>query len=96
MVDGCVAGDEDAWAALLSRHAPLIELVAVRVVDERRTGPLEEVPGCTDAVVSHLRRNQAGSLRAWEARKDASRGWRPRATASSRLRPSASASDDGH
>ena len=65
VVDGCVAGDEDAWAALLSRHAPLIELVAVRVVDERRTGPLEEVPGCTDAVVSHLRRNQAGALHAW-------------------------------
>lgn len=65
LVDGCVADDPDAWNALLSRYGPLVELVAVRVVDERRTGPLDEVPGCIESVGAHLRRNQAGPLRTW-------------------------------
>lgn len=65
LVDGCAGGDEDAWAVLEGRYGPLVELVAVRVVDERRAGTLEEVPGCVDAVGAHLRRNSAGPLRTW-------------------------------
>ena len=65
LVDGCVAGDEDAWIALAQRYGPLIELVAVRVVDERRVSSFEEVPGVLDSVHAHLRRNQAGPLRTW-------------------------------
>ncbi len=65
LIDGCISGDEDAWAMLERRLGPLVETVVVRVVDERRRSTLDEVPGCVEAARAHLRRNQAGPLRTW-------------------------------
>lgn len=70
LVDGCVSGDADAWRVLEDRYAAVFLSVAVRVVDERREGTLEEVPACLDHLSIHLRHEQAQALRGW--RDDAS------------------------
>lgn len=65
LVAGCSAGDEDAWRSLDERHGPLLLAVVTRVLDERRTGDLTEVPILVTRVHEHLKRNQAGPLRTW-------------------------------
>ena len=35
LVEGCVAGDEDAWRVLSERHGRLVDVVIARVIDER-------------------------------------------------------------
>lgn len=65
LVAGCIAGDDDAWACLDERHGPLLLAVVTRVLDERRTGDLTEVPILYARAVEHLKRNQAGPLRTW-------------------------------
>ncbi|MEM9193046.1 MAG: hypothetical protein AAGF12_27980 [Myxococcota bacterium] len=66
VVEGCLTGDGDGWKALEARYGRLIEAVVVRVVDERRGGPLEEVPLCCAAVLAQLRANEGDVLRRWD------------------------------
>jgi hypothetical protein len=65
LVDGCISEDVDAWRVLDDRYAALFMAVAVRVVDERREGTLEEVPACLDHLGQFLRRDGAAVLRGW-------------------------------
>ncbi len=73
LVRGCIEGDESAWKMLRARYGELIEVIAVRVLDERRVTTLEEVPAVLAQVLGHLARNDAAALGGW----DGSSGLRP-------------------
>ena len=65
LVAHCLDGDEEAWQTLWARYRRLIQTVVVRTVDERRGGPLDEVPGCVGAVARHIERD---ALALWRER----------------------------
>lgn len=66
LVQGCVDGDEDAWAALDRQHGRLMRTVAVRVLDELGAPRRAGVAPAMEAVAARLRRNHAGPLRTWD------------------------------
>ena len=63
----CGANDDDAWAELRSRFDRRVQLVTVRVLDERRSHPdiLTEAKHAGARVWAMLRRNEGGPLRVW-------------------------------
>jgi DNA-directed RNA polymerase specialized sigma24 family protein len=65
LVAQCLGGDDDAWDTLWSRYRRLIQTVVVRTVDERRGGPLDEVPSCVGAVARHIKND---ALALWRER----------------------------
>ncbi|MDH5493702.1 MAG: hypothetical protein OEY14_17240, partial [Myxococcales bacterium] len=62
LLEGCAGGDPRAWEALRARHAPLVELVVIRALDERRGGAIVEAPIVLERVWSELIRAGAASL----------------------------------
>ena len=67
LVDGCISGDRDAWRMLFERHGRLVDAVAIRALDERRDGNIEDEATVRGAVADHLQRDQGARLRSWNA-----------------------------
>src|SRR5690349_25108055 len=65
LVDGCLDGDRDAWRALFDRHGRLIDAVAIRALDERRDGNIEDEATVRGAVSDHIQRDGGQRLRGW-------------------------------
>src|SRR5688500_16818723 len=65
LVEGCVSGDRDAWRVLLDRHGRLLDAVAIRALDERREGNIDDEATVRGAVVVHLQREAGARLRQW-------------------------------
>ena len=65
LVDGCVAGDEDARRVLVERHGRLVEVVVVRVLDARIQANIHGDEEVAQRVFRELARDQAAPLRLW-------------------------------
>jgi hypothetical protein len=68
LVQGCIDGDEEAFAALESRYGRLIELVSVRALDEAYPGQVDTYPTLHAATVAYLKDNHAAPLRVFAGR----------------------------
>src|SRR5688500_11407447 len=75
LVDGCLAGDRDAWRVLFERHGRLVDAVAIRALDERRDGNIEDEATVRGAVADHLQREHGARLRAWTPGASQLRTW---------------------
>src|SRR5688500_3635579 len=67
LVESCLLNDRDAWRVLFDRHGRLIDAVAIRALDERRDGNIEDEATVRGAVADHLQRDHAARLRSWNA-----------------------------
>src|SRR5688500_758016 len=65
LVEGCLAGDRDAWRVLFERHGRLIDAVAIRALDERRDGNIEDEATVRGAVHDQIQHDGALRLPGW-------------------------------
>ncbi|HJL17805.1 MAG TPA: hypothetical protein RMH99_19225 [Sandaracinaceae bacterium LLY-WYZ-13_1] len=64
LVDGCVHGDEDAWAALRARYGALVQATVVGALDGPRAAEVD-LDAALDLVWRQLRADEALALRQW-------------------------------